>query len=92
MKTTQCNYVVSVMPKEGLQGSKLLGLPMSVTPKNGDGNQILGSRFATWPKDNFKLGFSDRKPRNCWGNPNTEAGFPDGNPNCNRNFCPSGLA
>ncbi len=29
---------------------------------------------------------SDRKLRNCRGNPNTEAGFPKGNPNFNCNF------
>ena len=36
--------------------------------------------------DSLKIGFSDMKPRNCWGNPNTEAGFLNGNPNFNRNF------
>ena len=62
------------------------------TPKNGDGNSILGPWFPTGNPgigrltDNLKLEFSDRKPRNCWGNPNTEAGFPNGNPNFNRNF------
>ena len=36
--------------------------------------------------DSLILGFSDRKPRNCRGNPNTETGFPNGNPNFNHNF------
>ncbi len=95
-----------------IQGSKLLGSRMSRTPKNGDGNPILGPGFPTGifrVMDSLKLGFSGRKPRNCWGNPNTvevrlvdahpmwtstccghcvppEAGFPNGNPNFNRNF------
>ena len=59
---------------------------MSRTPKNGDGNLLLGTGFPTGnleivrPTDSLKLGFSHRKPKNCWGNPNTEAGFPNGNP------------
>ncbi len=74
------------------QGLKLLGFRMSRAPKNGDGNQILGPWFPTgnsgnvMPTDSLKLGVSDRKPRNCWGNPNTEAGFLNGDPNFNRNF------
>ena len=68
------------------QGSKLLGVRMSGTPKNGGGNPILGPGFPTRnPKivrltDSLKLEFSDRKPTICRGNPNTEAGFPNGNP------------
>ena len=55
------------------------------TPKNGDGNPILGPGFPTGNPGivrlmNTQLGISDRKPRHCWGNPNTEAGFPNGNP------------
>ena len=58
---------------------------MSRTPKNGEGNPILGPGFPTGnpgivrPTHSLKLGFSDSKPRNCQGNPNTEAGFPNGN-------------
>ncbi len=64
------------------------------TPKNGDGNPILGPGFLngnpgivriTDSLKDVKLGFSDRKPRNCQRNPNTEAGFLNGNPNFNRN-------
>ena len=74
-----------------MQGSKLLGL--SRTPKNGDRNPILGLALGfptenpgiVRPTDSLTLGFSDRKHRNCWGNPNTEAGS-NGNPNFNRNF------
>ena len=31
--------------------------------------------------DSLKLGFPDRKLRNCWGDLNTKAGFLNGNPN-----------
>ncbi len=68
---------------------KLLGFEMSGMPKNGDRNPIPGPGFPTGnPRivrlmDSLKPGFSDRKPRNCQGNPNTEAGFLNGNPNCN---------
>ncbi len=74
------------------QGSKLLGFRMSGTPKNGDGNPILGPGFPfgnpgiARPQTALKLGFSDRKSRNCRGNPNNEAGFPNRNPNFNRKF------
>ena len=49
------------------------------------------SRVSEWPRDchvdgNLKLGFSERKPRNRHGNTNFERGFPNGNPNFNRNF------
>ena len=49
------------------------GFRMSRTPKNGDENPILGPGFPTGnlgivgPTDSLKLGFSDRKPRNCQG-------------------------
>ena len=62
------------------------------TPKNGDGNPVLGPGFPTGnprivrPTDSLKLRFSDRKPRNCLENLNTKAGFPNENPNFNRNF------
>ncbi len=75
-----------------VQSSKLLGFRMCGTPKNGHGNPILGPGFLTRntgivrPMYNLKPGFSERKPRNCPRNPNTEAGFPNGNPNFNRNF------
>ena len=60
---------------------------MSGTPKNGDRNPILEPGFPTGNPgnpgivsrmDNLKLGFSDRKPRNCQGNLNTKAGLPNG--------------
>ena len=69
------------------QDSKLLGFCMSGTPKNGEGNPILQPGFLTGnpvivrPTDNLKLGFSNRKSRNCRGNPNAEEGFPNGNQN-----------
>ena len=53
------------------QGSKFLGFWMSGTPKNGDGNTILGTGFQTGNPGivretySLTLGFSDRKPRNC---------------------------
>ncbi len=66
------------------QGSKLVGFRVSGTPKNGDGNPILGPRFPTGnpgivrPTDSLKSRFCDRKPRICQGNQNTEAGFLNG--------------
>ena len=71
------------------QGSKLLGFWMSGIPKNGDRNPILGSGFPTGNLRIVRLTdrfFSERKLRNCRGNPKTEAGFPNGNPDFNRNF------
>ena len=62
---------------------------MSGTPKNGDGNPMLGPEFLTGNPgivrltDWRNLWFSDRKSRNFWGNSNTDAGFPNGNPNFN---------
>ena len=59
-----------------MQGSKLLG---------DDGNPNLKAGIVRLI-DNLQLGFFDRKPRNCLENPNSEAGFPNGNPNFNCNF------
>ena len=78
-----------------LQSSKLLDFGMSRTPKNGGGNPILGPGFPNRnlgivrPTDSLKLGFCNKKPRNhrCTREiQNTGAGFPNGNPNFNRNF------
>ncbi len=52
----------------GQQGSKLLGFRMSGTPKNGDGNPLLGPGFPTGNPgivrltDNFKIGFLTGNP------------------------------
>ena len=75
------------------QASKLLGSRISGTPKNGDGDPNLGAGFLTRNPgivrlmDNLIVGFSERKPEKLPGNsPNSEAGFPNGNPNFNCNF------
>ncbi len=67
---------------------------VSGRPRNGDRNPNLGSRFSDWKPwycqvdRHVKIRVFNWKPRNCWGNQNSDAGFLNGKPNFNHDFYP----
>ena len=74
---TGCKIFAVVLPKEGMAGTSL-AMPFRarndwVSRCPGHPKMVTETQFLD---EGFQLvGFSDRKPRNCQGNPNTEAYF-----------------